>query len=198
MRTVLFGIMAMLIVSGSYAQCDKDRDPGIQVPDDKEKASLQFLREEELLAGDVYSYFADMYDLPIFQNISRSEDVHTGKVQALLNRFNIEDPGEGHVAGEFKNPELQKLYNRLIAKGSVSLDSAIVVGLTIEEKDIYDLQYAIDHELTTIDSKAVYTLLMKGSINHLNAFHRHAAKRGITYEPRYLSRETFMEFLAAE
>ncbi len=185
-------------MTGSFAQCDKDRDPGIQVPDEKEKASLQFLREEELLAGDVYSYFAGMYDLPIFENISRSEDVHNGKVEALLKRFNIEDPGEGHIPGEFKNQELQKLYDRLIARGSVSLDSAIVVGLTIEEKDIYDLQHAIEHELTTVDSKAVYTLLMKGSINHLNAFHRHAVKRGITYEPTYLSRETFMEFLAAE
>ena len=71
----------------------------------------------------------------------------------------------------FTDPVLQALYDELIARGSLSLDAAIQVGITIEEKDIADLSAAIaaEHE---VDVTAVLERLLAGSENHLRSFER--------------------------
>ena len=60
-----------------------------------------------------------------------------------MNEYSYEDNAAA-AYGEFNNSELQDLYNDLIAKGSVSLYDALVVGATIEDVEIYDLNTAID------------------------------------------------------
>jgi hypothetical protein len=180
----------------SFSQCAKDTGIETYQPSPEEIESLKYLREEEFLAGDVYEYFSNMYDIPVFRNISKSEDVHTERVRMLIDRYQIEDPAANHTTGNFKNNELQDLYNSLIEKGSYSLDSAIVVGLMIEEKDILDLQDALDNTIKAEDIRAVYIALKRGSNNHLRAFYRHAEAREIGYSPRFLDETTFMEYLA--
>ena len=44
---------------------------------EQEKSSLMHLREEEMLAYDVYTFLSGLYDVPIFRNISNSEMIHT-------------------------------------------------------------------------------------------------------------------------
>lgn len=157
--------------------------------------SLRFLREEELLAGDVYKYLSELYSVPVFKNISKSEDVHTGRVKDLLDLYGIEDPAINHTAGEFKNQELQKLYITLTSQGKISLNEAIVVGLTIEEKDIYDLKKAITGEIKSENIKTVYSYLLSGSHHHLKAFNAHAEGRDIDYQPQFLTVAEFKEAL---
>ena len=105
-----------------------------------EIAGLQFMREEEKLAHDVYVTFYQQYGLAIFNNIANSEATHMAAIKTLLDQYGIADPAAGQPIGVFTNPELQALYNQLIAQGRQSLSAALKVGAAIEEIDIRDLQ----------------------------------------------------------
>ncbi len=50
-----------------------------------EKEALIFMREEEKLARDVYLAMYELWGMPIFKNISRSEQSHTEAVKTLLD-----------------------------------------------------------------------------------------------------------------
>jgi hypothetical protein len=195
MKTVFTTLVLCSFCLLSFSQCAKDTGIETYQPSREEIDNLKYQREEEFLAGDVYEHFSRLYDIPVFKNISKSEDVHTDRVRMLIDRYRIEDPAEDHTAGNFKNTELQALYNSMVEKGSHSLDSAIVVGLMIEEKDILDLQEALDHIIKAEDIRAVYMALKRGSSNHLRAFYGHAEARKLNYTPRFLDPATFRDYL---
>lgn len=90
----------------------------------------------------------------------------------LLDSRAIVDPRSTEV-GVFVNPDLQALYDQLVAQGSVSRDAAMQVGIAIEEKDISDLAatIAVEDEADVID---VYERLLAASQKHLAAFERQA------------------------
>ena len=157
----------------------------------KEVKSLKYLREEEYLAGDVYDYLAEIYSLPVFKNIGKSEDLHTEKVRELLEAYDITDPAENHVAGVFENKKLQAHYNSLIALGEKSLSDAVVVGLTIEEMDIKDLQDALDNVIQEENIRMIYDFLLMGSHHHLKAFNFQAGNLDISYSPQFLTTKEF-------
>jgi hypothetical protein len=73
------------------------------------------------------------------------------------------------AVGQFTYPELQELYDQLVADGGVSLRDALEVGVLIEETDIEDLRAAL---LTTREKpvRNVFGNLLNGSLNHLAAF----------------------------
>ena len=81
-----------------------------------EAKHLEFLREEELLAGDVYKFFYQKYQIPVFSNISKSEDVHTSRIKLLMNNYAVKDPSENHQTSKFKIKEIQSLYDDLTKK----------------------------------------------------------------------------------
>ncbi len=139
------------------------------IPDSAETAMLQFMREEEYLAHDVYSVFADQYGFQIFINIKQSEYIHTSAVKFLLNKYQLEDPAANHQAGVFQNSELQELYNSLISSGTQSSQLALEAGQAIELADIEDLENAL---LITDQQDITFVLnnLLKGSQRHLQAF----------------------------
>lgn len=136
---------------------------------DSEIAGLLRMREEEKLARDVYDAMEAKWNLQIFDNISNSEQTHMDAVLVLLERHGLDDPAAGTAPGEFTDPELQTLYDSLIAQGTVSATDALKVGVAIEELDIADLQ-ALHTE--TADLALVYDHLETGSEHHLEAFNR--------------------------
>ncbi len=162
-----------------------------------EAADLQFMREEEKLAHDVYVTLYEKWDLRLFNNIAASEQKHTDAVAVLLDRYDIADPVTGNDAGEFTDADLQALYDQLVAQGSQSIAKALKVGAAIEEIDILDLQ----ERLAETDNAAieqVYTNLLAGSENHLRAFVSNLeAQTGETYAPQYLSQAAYDEIMAA-
>ena len=101
---------------------------------------LNYMREEEKLARDVYLTLYDVWHLLIFSNISGSESMHMARIKELLDRYNLPDPAAGNSIGEFTNPDLQYLYDDLVAKGQLSKTDALQVGVAVEEVDISDLQ----------------------------------------------------------
>ena len=159
---------------------DADESPSATATDSQESESqtdattetemLQYLIEEEKLAHDVYGVLYDAWGSKVFGNILESETTHQTRVAGLLDSFGVQDPRSSEV-GVFTDPELQDLYDQLIAKGLTSAQDAFEVGVLIEEKDIADIQTQLDQ---TSDPDVVQVLesLLKGSQNHLAAFER--------------------------
>ncbi len=163
----------------------------------KEKEGLIKMREEEKLARDVYLTLYDKWKLPVFYNISTSEDRHTLSIKRLLDKYGIKDPVKVDKRGEFSNPEFKKLYNDLVAKGSKSLVDAITVGALIEELDIYDLEKLMK-DVDNRDIKMVYVNLTKGSRNHLRSFIYQLEREGIkTYKGSYLSQKEIDKIISS-
>jgi len=159
-----------------------------------ESTALLYMREEEKLAHDVYVTLYAQWSLPIFQNISQSEQTHTDAVKALLDRYGLADPGSSEI-GVFTNPDLQALYSELVARGSQSLAEAIQVGAAIEEIDILDLQERLA-QTDNADIQQVFNNLMNGSYNHLRAFISTLnTQTGETYQPQYLSAEAYQAII---
>jgi hypothetical protein len=133
----------------------------------------------------------EKWGLPVFQNITNSEQKHMDAVKTLLDQYDIEDPAAGNDVGVFANRALQELYDQLIQQGSQSVADALRVGAAIEEIDILDLEERIA-QTDTADIRRVYENLMKGSGNHLRAFASNLDRRaGETYQPQYLSQAAY-------
>lgn len=142
-----------------------------QTLDATEAEHLLYMREEEKLALDLYDAFSAMWKVRIFSNIAASEQRHFDAIGVLINRYRLTDPAQ-KAAGVFTNPELQKLYDTLLAAGSDSLLEALKAGITIENTDIEDLKAAIKLTDNT-DVLIVYGNLLSGSTKHLSAFDSH-------------------------
>jgi hypothetical protein len=160
-------LAVVLLASGAsmYAAPEKSSVPATAI----EAADLAFMREEEKLARDVYLTFFERWNLAVFSNIASSEQMHTDAVLKLLNYFKLPDPAAGKAIGEFTNPTLQALYYQMISLGSGSSLAALKVGSTIEEKDMKDINDAIQRA-TNPGIKSVYESLLCGSRNHLRGF----------------------------
>jgi hypothetical protein len=157
--------------------------------------ALTTMREEELLAHDVYIQLYALYKMPIFNNISQSETQHTLAIKTLLLKYDLPDPAIDHVAGVFVNTDLQALYTALVAQGSGSLNAGLTVGATIEDLDINDLHNHIAIDIDNQDIFFVFGNLEKGSRNHLRSFYTLLKKRVITYVPQFISPEYFNQIV---
>jgi hypothetical protein len=99
--------------------------------------------------------------------------------------------------GEFTDPHLQQLHDDLIEQGSKSQIDALKVGAAIEEIDILDLEKYLE-QTSKQDIQTVYENLLKGSRNHLRSFVSVMGKRGLEYEPQYISTEQYNEIITSE
>jgi len=158
-----------------------------------EIAMLEHMREEEKLARDVYLAMYEMYAIPIFNNISKSEQHHMNQVLCLMDHYNLPDPASPDT-GIFNNPDLQELYNDLVALGSQSLIDALTVGATIEDLDIYDLG---EYVSTTSNEAIIFIFerLSCASGNHIRSFSAWLTNKGITYVPQYISQDEYDEII---
>ncbi|MCD6596430.1 MAG: DUF2202 domain-containing protein [Bacteroidales bacterium] len=215
--SLLLGISFFIFLGASMMACNTENQPGdpdiknavmdeLEMADqnypcikdlpaeplsEEETAGLIFMREEEKLARDVYIYLYDLYSLPIFNNIPKSEQRHMDAIKVLLDKYKLEDPVAEDVPGTFKNQDLQALYDQLIEAGKASRVEALKVGALIEETDILDLQEQIDDKIDNKDITQVYTSLLNGSYNHLKAFTRVLKFNGVIYEPVLMEKEDF-------
>lgn len=160
-----------------------------------EIAGLLWMREEEQLAHDVYTALGADWGLRIFDNIARSELDHVERVAALLDRYGIDDPLAGASEGTFTIPEMQDMYDELVADGRQSLIDALAVGALIEEIDIVDLR---SRATDVPDIRAAYNRLERGSRNHLRAFTSQLEARDAPYEPTQLDIESYEAIVSGE
>lgn len=154
----------------------------------EERNGLILMREEEKMAHDVYSFLYDKWNIMIFNNIASSEQTHTDAVLELLDKYDIDDPASGKNIGVFNDTSLQRMYNQLLINGNYSLLSALTVGATIEDLDIYDLEKLI-LKVDNQDIAFVYNNLLKASRNHMRAFYSQIVNNGGTYRAKYISQQ---------
>jgi len=191
-------VMSMICIIIIFAGCEKDpelnTDPNAAVLEnytsaspentqylivssdnltEEEIESLIFMVEEEKLARDVYLEMYNLYGLEVFYNIYQSEIHHVNAVSILIEKYELTNPNDNNLPGEFDNEELQQLYDDLINQGSSSVMEAIAVGVIIEETDLEDIQYYLDYVVLRKDIVRVYENLLAGSENHLAAFLLH-------------------------
>ena len=135
---------------------------------------LQFAREEERLARDLYKVLADTYGGAVpFSRITLSEQRHFDAVGVLLDRYDVADPSAGKPAGTYADATLQANYTAWLEQGKFSLDTAYDVGVALEEADIVDLRSSIK-TVTEADVRLVLTRLLNASEHHLNAYQQAA------------------------
>lgn len=195
-RTIPMLFMAMLLTFGTLGYSVAYSATEALSAD--EQADLLFMREEEKLARDTYLTFYDQYEtLTVFSNIASSEQSHMNAMLKLLKKYKLPDPAANTGIGEFTNPTLQTLYNTLIAQGETSGIEALKVGGIIEEKDMHDIQGAIDRSQKD-DIDAVYETLMCGSRNHLRSFAQNIeALTGQPYVAQILDQTEVDEIIAS-
>lgn len=157
-----------------------------------EIAGLMLMREEEKMAKDVYTYFYSQFKYLIFNNISKSEMVHSEAVLRVINYYKLTDPAT-KVTGTFTDAHLQELYTKFTTEAK-TVEDALKTGAFIEEYDIADLKKLIDETDNTY-IKRVYTNLKRGSENHLRAFTRTLKFRGIVYVPVILPEEEYLAII---
>ena len=148
----------------------------------QDAADLQFTREEERMAHDLYTAFAELYpDAAVFGTIAQAEQRHFTTVGNLLTTHQLTDPSAGKPVGSYADATLQSLYDQWLAQGRVSVDQAYAAGVALEQRDIADLQRLIDTtSVPTLDT--VYSHLLAASQMHLAAFQ--AAQQGVPIGPR--------------
>lgn len=173
--SVLAAIAIVFLFGGMAAAAGKNGGPSKGTLSDQEIEDLRFVRDEEKLARDVYLFFFEAYNKPVFSNIASAEQQHMDAVKTLLDRYGIADPVAGLGPGEFALEVHRELYAALTgfpeskALFADPLQGALYVGATIEDLDILDIQVRLGHT-TRYDLTNVYENLMKGSRNHLRSY----------------------------
>jgi len=164
---------------------------------DLEEEMLLFVWEEEKMARDVYLFLDEdeRCKKPIFRKIADSEQVHMDKVFCLLIHFSLDDQVQDEI-GIFSNPEIQILYDDLIALGSGPITDALTAGAIIEDFHIHDINVWM--EKTENESiLTVFGNIVCGSGNHLIKFVHQLKSFGIEYEPLYLSDDEYQAIINA-
>ena len=193
--------------------------PGSKTLDFNEQVHLEFLREEEKLARDVYITLGSHFQkLKVFGKIDDAEQRHTCSVCDMLGKYGIDDPNTNDNVGVFTGTDygayFVEKYQRLVEIGSVSPRDALHVGAYIEEMDMIDINYCpeeiveqdnginADTECGKVytdnaDLQRLYTSLVEGSKNHLRAFVRNIERReGVgSYQAQVLPQEQVDEIL---
>lgn len=134
-----------------------------------EAGGLAFSREEERMAHDLYTVFAEKYGATVFSRIASSEQRHFDAVGSLLTRYSVADPASQAKPGVYADPAIQALYDGWKAEGLTSASAAYKVGVQLEKRDIADLQ-RLQKQTANADLDRVYGNLERASGHHLAAF----------------------------
>ena len=151
-------------------------------------SDLDFAIEEERVAHDVYAAASAKWNLRVFANIALAETRHAAALTQLAATAGVTPPAG--QTGVYVTADLQRLHDQLIALANESETGALRAGALIEETDIADLR-RLAARATDGVSQAVLANLERASGNHLAAFVRNLAARGVTYAPQVLATDDF-------
>ena len=199
-------LLAPSIITGSilsFVACDKTSNVSVADPiaqttavlpttsdlTQDEIQSLIHMRQLEKLARDVFLFLYQKWPDSIFNTIASSEQRHMDAIKTLLDKYEIDDPITNDSIGFFEDPDLTELFANLVDQGNRSLLDALIVGATLEDLEIYNLDEALSDIVVNPDIIKVYTHLTNGSENHLRAFYVQILNNGGVYTPQYISEE---------
>ena len=164
---VMAGIAAAVMTTGAFAAKPVTKTVTLT---EEQLDTLVFIYQEEKVARDTYITLGDIYsNQTVFANIQLSEQEHIDKAEGLCETYGADTSAiNEQEVGEFVVPVLQELYDTLVAQGSQSELSALMVGEYIEITDIDDLEEA--EVGMPSDVVSTYENLKEGSLSHLAAF----------------------------
>jgi len=165
----------------------------VAILSEAEESTLLWMREEEKVARDVYLTLYNAWNKKVFANIADSERSHMDALLKKIESFGLVDPVIPGI-GSFSNPELQVVYDGLITQGKLSYIDALIVGASIEDMDIRDINNAIA-ETSNLGLKTTYESLLEGSKNHLRAFVGLLEQAGVEYSPQFIEQALFEAIL---
>ncbi len=190
----LRALAVCVIITGPGLSMSGPRSNTISSLDTNEQTHLEFMREEEKLARDVYLTLGTLYpNSPVFGKIDDSEQRHTDIVKAKLLQYGVADPNTNDNIGVYTGQDygwyFEEKYKALVELAAVSELDAMYVGAFIEELDMLDISQcpkvivetdnAIDDTplcgLVYTDKKdlqEVYYSLLDGSESHLRSYVR--------------------------
>jgi hypothetical protein len=90
----------------------------------------------------------------------------------VIAAYQLTDPTPAEP-GRFTIPELQKLYDQLVAQGKQSLEAALKAGVLVEETDIADLQKLLNTAQNPV------LLQVAGNLQRASTYHLAAFKRSL-------------------
>lgn len=198
MKTVLTLMTLILALTCTFAVQARGKPPtkvqqSVAILSEVEESTLLWMREEEKVARDVYLTLYNAWNKKVFANIADSEQSHMDALLKKIESFGLVDPVIPEI-GDFSNPELQILYDGLITQGKLSYIDALIVGATIEDMDIRDINNAIA-ETSNLGLKTTYESLLEGSKNHLRAFVGLLEQAGVEYSPQFIEQALFEAIL---
>lgn len=193
MKFIMYLLLPILFLGCNDSDEIEDVDNALSK---QEMEDLQFLKEEEKLARDVYLYSYDLYGQNIFKNISNSEQSHMNSVTIILKKYGVEDLSLAD-RGDFSNTVLQSLYDDLTNLALESLEGALIAGATIEDLDINDINSFIGNTRFQ-DISDMYALLNCGSRNHLRAYTNNLEGLGVLYVPQFLLLEEYNSIINSD
>ena len=189
------------------------------VLDYNEQTHLEFMREEEKLARDVYIKLSTMYpDHPIFGRIDDSEQKHTDAVRDMIRKYGLADPSTNDNVGVYTGADygwyFTEKFHQLVERASISELEALYVGAFIEELDMMDINQCpkviveTDNGINDVsqcgriytdnrDVSKLYASLLDGSDSHLESYVRNIERyigKG-NYQAQLLSQEQVDEIL---
>ncbi len=195
--TALFGtVLIALQLAACGSESHRSDAPTATIePDASVVDDLQFLREEEKLARDVYLTLFEKWHLMPHQKIAASEQTHTDQVKSMLVAYDLPDPVQDDSVGMFANNDLATLYTDLTALGVQSEVASLTVGATVEDLDIRDIEQ-MKSRTQDPNILSMYAALQCGSRNHLRTFTSQLTMRGVTYSPEYIDQAEYDAILA--
>jgi hypothetical protein len=155
-----------------------------------EKSALLLLREEEKFAHDIFTQMHEQWNVQSFENIRNSEARHMDAVLCLIEKYDLQDPTEDRLQGEFKNQELAGLYKTISEKASMSLADAFAVGAMVAVWDLSDLT-EFEKDINNKDFLAVITELKRSGRNHLRAMNRNLEEFDMSFSPVSIHKKVY-------
>ncbi|MFE7169452.1 DUF2202 domain-containing protein [Streptomyces sp. NPDC057616] len=141
-----------------------------------QKSTLARMAEEEKLARDLYTGFADRYGVPLFERTTAAENSHLAAVRTLLDRYDVTDPTAGKATGDFADPAVRATYDRYLKQGDGSLTAALNTGHKVEADETTALRHALTG-LKAPDVRQIYGNLLAASERHEEAFEHASSDR---------------------
>ena len=184
----LSAVVAVALLSGHVAGAGPAGSDPTPVLDPYETMTLLYMREEEKLARDVYATLYESWGENVFLNISQAEQNHMDALLKQIEKYGLADPVVDDTGGVFSDAALGALYLELVDTGDDSLLDGYLVGGLIEEKQIFDLGFAIA-ETDEYSLLNAYSNLLAASRNHLRTFVAHVSALGVEYEAQVLDQE---------
>ena len=169
------GLAVCLVVAPAVNSGAATQTATSSAPESAEETFV-FLTGEEKLARDVYKALGAQYNVRQFDRIAASEARHLAAMRAVLASLGYPDPTAGDGRGEFDDPQLQKLYDDYVAKGSTGIAQAAAVGIAIEKADIAELTSALADSPDNQTTKVLQSQI-EASQRHLAAFERLASRQ---------------------